>query len=175
MSAARSLPTPLGKFSYCVSFHCSVLTHAWFNCLYAPCSNKVQRRTIKTNEPQTTGAIRIWNTLVFHRFMEQPSFTVCYMETGLCNISLSASGKLVRNQFAPQHGHHQIIRYCYCYCCDGVRLYETAASLCLWSSDGIILTGMNTINRRRACPSSTMSIRDPAWTRLGSNPGYRCH
>jgi hypothetical protein len=47
---------------------------------------------------------------------------------------------------------------------------------CSWSMEGYggsTLTGENRRTRIKACPSSTSSATNPAWTDQGSNPGIR--
>jgi hypothetical protein len=41
------------------------------------------------------------------------------------------------------------------------------------SHDGMILTGENRRNRRKTCPSATLSTTNLTWTDLGANLGLR--
>jgi hypothetical protein len=63
---------------------------------------------------------------------------------------------------------------------DGLRLLTAATNgtivrplddISAWCRGGIILTGENRTNRRKTCPSVTMSTRNPTWAEQGADPG----
>jgi hypothetical protein len=76
-------------------------------------------------------------------------------------LDANARGKILcpcRGSY-PDHPAHGQTLYCLSYR--------------IWSIGGMILTGESRQAWRKACPNTTLSITNPAWTGLGANPGLR--
>jgi hypothetical protein len=58
-------------------------------------------------------------------------------------------------------------------CCHQLAYCSSIDDVWIWNPSGIMLTGGNRITRWKYCLGASLFTRNPTWTNLGANPGFR--